>query len=61
MPDKAQPARAHSILATIEPGDKFSVKVTLHQIVGASTITGATFTSTSVVIATASPDPITLV
>lgn len=46
-------------VATVEPGDTFTVKVTPTQTVG--NIVGATFTSSPVTVATASPDPITFV
>jgi cyclophilin family peptidyl-prolyl cis-trans isomerase len=50
-----------STVTKISPADKFTVKVTPRQLTGAVTTIGATFTSNAVTIATASPDPITLV
>jgi cyclophilin family peptidyl-prolyl cis-trans isomerase len=45
----------------VRVGDQFSVRVTPSITVGSVTTKGATFTSNPVTIATASPDPITLV
>ena len=46
---------------TVEPGDKFTVQVTPSEIVGTTATPGAAFTSDPRTIATATPDPITLV